>query len=379
MGRFQPKAHFLDVHLANGGHHSTTLTTTTTTTTTTTSAPIYSSYFSGAIKPGITHLRLSPPREESTRVQLQKQRLKEQRHARQSSVGTTIPGYKTSAAFFASLRTNLRLHASPPPSPISTPNSMRGSAASLPPPSPLAVPIMEPEVPENTNDPLADVPELKSYLATDETDRLDGLNLVADSVAQQRNAANRALIFHPLNMAVWVGVVALVWRYLLGRGYDWIACGLVTVALAMVSMLGMRYLTESYLGVAEKINWDWAGDVDVIITKFGKEVIGACIIEWVSGDSKRRSKKAWRGYIKGWTVILRYRHKGVGKALLEDAVTEAKKKGAESLEFADDHANSTRILPRMYNGAMDRNERKSIEMLADLWETSPVRSKRSKS
>ncbi|KAF2166107.1 hypothetical protein M409DRAFT_66978 [Zasmidium cellare ATCC 36951] len=376
MGRFQPKAHFLDVHLANGGHHSTTLTTTTTTTTTT-SAPIYSSYFAGAIKPEITHLRLSPPREESTRVQLQKQRLKEQQHAKQL-VSTTIPGYKTSAAFFASLRTNLRLHASPPPSPISTPNSMRGSAASLPPPSPLAVPIMESEVPETTNDPLSGVPELKSYLATEERDRLDGLNLVADSVAQQRNAANRALIFHPLNMAVWVGVVGIVWRYLLSRGFDYIACGLVSVAIAMATLLGMRYLTEAYLGVAEKINWDWAGDVDVIITKFGNEVIGACIIEWVSGDSRKGKKKAWRGYIKGWTVILRYRHKGVGKALLEDAVKEAKKKGAESLEFADDHANSTRILPKMYNGAMDRNERKSIEMLADLCETSPVRGKRLK-
>lgn len=300
-------------------------------------------------------------------------------------------------AFFASLRTNLRLHASPPPSPISTPNSMRGSAASLPPPSPLAVPIMENETLDTTNDPLAGLPELKSYLATSEVDRLDGLNLIADSVAQQRNAANRALIFHPLNIAVWAGLVAVVWRYMMSRGYDWIACGLTTVTLAMATMLAMRYLTESYLNAAEKINWEWAGDVDVLITKFGKEVIGACIVEWVSGDSRKRGKKAWRGLIKGWTVILRYRHKGVGKALLEDAVKEAKKKGAESLEFADDHASeytkrsyepdkgltlmntdSTRILPRMYNGSMDRNERKGIEMLADLCETTPVRGKRLK-
>lgn len=198
---------------------------------------------------------------------------------------------------------------------------------------------MESEVPETTHDPLADVPELKSYLATDESDRVDGLNLVADSVAQQRNAANRTLIFHPLNLAVWLGVAAVVWRYMAGLGYDWIACGLSIVTLAMFALLVIRYFTEPYLGAAEKINWEWAGDApDVIITKFGNEVIGACIIEWVSGDSRKRGKKAWRGLIKGWTVILRYRHKGVGKALLEDAVREAKKKGAESLEFADDHA-----------------------------------------
>ena len=35
-----------------------------------------------------------------------------------------------------------------------------------------------------SNDPLTGVPELKSYLATDEVERTDGLNLVADSVAQ---------------------------------------------------------------------------------------------------------------------------------------------------------------------------------------------------
>ena len=110
MGRFQPKAHFLDVHLANGHHHhhhtsssSTSTATSTITTTTTTSAPIYSSYFAGAIKPQIPHLRLSPPREEPTRVQLQKQRLSEQQHAKQL-VSTTIPGYKTSAGMYLHAR-----------------------------------------------------------------------------------------------------------------------------------------------------------------------------------------------------------------------------------------------------------------------------------
>ena len=52
----------------------------------------------------------------------------------------------------------------------------------------------------------------------------------------------------------------------------------------------------------------------------------------------RDRKKAWRGEIKAWTVRMKYRRKGVGSAVLEEAVREARRKGAESLEFAYDHA-----------------------------------------
>lgn len=245
-------------------------------------------------------------------------------------------------AFFASLRTNLRLHASPPPSPISTPNSMRGSAASLPPPSPLSAPVMSDnennDVPSTSSDPLAGVPELQTYLATDDHDRFEALKLVADSVAQQRNAANRALIFHPLNLAIMVPVLAVVWRLASTYGFDALSAGMTCLGVVMIAFIGCRASTGGYLYAAEKINWEWAGDVDVLLTKFGDEVIGTALIEWQSGDSKRKGKKAWQGVVKAWTVKLRYRGKGVGTALLEEAVKEAKKKGAESLEFADEHA-----------------------------------------
>lgn len=245
-------------------------------------------------------------------------------------------------AFFASLRTNLRLHASPPPSPISTPNSMRGSAASLPPPSPLSAPVMSDnennDVPPTSSDPLAGVPELQTYLATDDHDRFEALKLVADSVAQQRNAANRALIFHPLNLAIMVPILAVVWRLTSTYGFDALSAGMTCMGVVMIAFIGCRASTGGYLYAAEKINWEWAGDVDVLLTKFGDEVIGTALIEWQSGDSKRKGKKAWQGVVKAWTVKLRYRGKGVGTALLEEAVKEAKKKGAESLEFADEHA-----------------------------------------
>ena len=397
MGR--PANRFLDVQLANGNGY------------------VHHGYASLHVDSAISPLRLNT-RDDSTRVQLQSQRLKEQRTA--AVVGSKIPGYKTSAggspssygsreflpfltvylrtAFFASLRTNLRLHASPPPSPMSTPPSMVGSAASLPPPSPLAAPadsaadIVEPGTQE---DPLAGVPELKSYITTDDHEKVDALKLVADSVAQMRQTANHTLIFHPLNMAIAIAVISLIARYMYDAKYDISLVGTTCAGIIMTMLALCRYATQNYLYAAEDINWAWLGDADILITKFGEEVIGTLVLDWVSGESRQKRKKAWKGEIRAWTVRLRYRRKGVGTALLEDAVKELRKKGAESIEFADDHASkfnrsvfptagqrltlyvdSKRVLPSIYNRGFDKRERKGRELLQDLLEASPSRGKR---
>lgn len=271
---------------------------------------------------------------------------------------------------------------------------MRGSTATLPPPSPLSGPVLTadmdaPDTPLPQDNPLADVPELSSYLATDEFEKMEALKLVADSVAQQRQAANRALIYHPVNVAVMIGLLSLVGRYLSQKGFDTMGLLLTLMGIFMSFMVGCRYLSQGYLIAAEEINLAWLGDADILVTKFGEEVIGTVMIEWVSGESRTKKKKAWRGLVRAWTVRLKYRHKGVGGALLEDAVSAAKKKGAESLEFAEDHASelcpmvneelaftnvlsdSKRVLPQFYNGTFDRKEAKAIDQLQDMMETSP--------
>jgi len=176
-------------------------------------------------------------------------------------------------------------------------------------------------------------------MARDETDKTAALKLVADSVAQMRQAANRALIFHPLNLALMVGVMAFVARWVYDAKRDWSLVGTSCAGVVMAMLAGYRWCTQGYLHSAETINWEWMEGSDVIVTKFGEEVIGAVVVDWISGESSRQKrKKAWRGEIRAWTVRLKYRGKGVGAALLEDAVKEARKKSAESLEFADDHA-----------------------------------------
>lgn len=215
---------------------------------------------------------------------------------------------------------------------------MRGSTSSLPPPSPLSGPseLAEPPAPE---DPLEGVPELQSYMARSEADKTDALRLVADSIAQMRQTANQALIFHPLNLALLVGVLSLFARYIYDAKHDWTLVGTSCAGVLTAWLAACRVFTQGYLRAAEEIDWDWTQGADVLVTRFGDEVIGAVLVEWVSGESSRQKrKKAWRGEIRAWTVRLKYRGKGVGAALLEDVVKEAKKKGAESLEFADDHA-----------------------------------------
>ncbi|KAK4893082.1 hypothetical protein LTR28_002228, partial [Elasticomyces elasticus] len=257
--------------------------------------------------------------------------LGERTTANVSVVKDKIPGYKTSAAFLSSLRTNLRLHASPPPSPMSTPPPTRGSHPPLPPPSPLAnatVPSSEPPdtppLSAATPDPLAGVPELTSHPAASEEEKIAALKLVADSIAQQRQAASRALIFHPANLSAFVALLALTAQYLYTDTTSWPLILTTWAGLSMATLAGVRWLTAAYIFRAEDISWAWLGaSSDVLVTKFGDEVIGALVLGWAGGEQRAgRRKKSWRGDVRAWTVRLRYRGKGVGRALLEDAVQE---------------------------------------------------------
>lgn len=221
---------------------------------------------------------------------------------------------------------------------------MRGSVSPLPPPSPLPTPLglgMDQPEPAPLEDPMAGLPELRSYRTDDDDEKVAAMKLVADSVAQMRQAANSALIFHPLNMAVLVAVLSLVARFMHDRKYDSVTIGTTCSGLFMVFLALCRYATNGYLLAAEEINWEWLGNADVFITKFGDEIIATIIIDWLPDDSRQKRKKAWRSEVKGWTVRLKYRRKGVGAALLEETVKECRKKGAETIEFSEDHASKS--------------------------------------
>ncbi|KAF2121570.1 hypothetical protein BDV96DRAFT_609598 [Lophiotrema nucula] len=303
-----------------------------------------------------------------------------------------IPGFKTSAeftAFFTSLSANLRIDPDLP-SPLGTPNTFRTTSHSyLPPPSPLHFSTIssaynpypspaETEImstsstvqsaPQNPTDGL---PTL-TYLAADsEDDRVDGLKLVADSVAQQRQVTSKMLIFHPFNFAVFVAALAILIQWTGYKTTDQLLLfGTTAGGMLMIYLVAVRMATAGYLALAENINWEWIGDDKLIIVKWGEDVIGALVLGWADEGQKKKNARRRRGkaVVRAWTVKLKYRGKGVGDGLLEEAVKVAGERGADGIVFDEGHANSDRVLPRFYNSFLNkRDERaaKALEKVAD--------------
>lgn len=215
---------------------------------------------------------------------------------------------------------------------------MQASTSSLPDPSPLSanaeVSLTQDIV--NKNDPLAGVPDLGSYVTEDVNEITNALKLVADSVAQMRQTASRALIFNVFNLAIYVLVLGIMSQLLYKTRSDAGIVFTTAAGITMAFLVGIRGATGGYLERAEKVGAELLENADVLVTKFGDEVIGTCILARTPVESSGKRRKGYKGEIKGWAVRIRYRGKGVGTYLLADAVEEAKKKGMESIEFSED-------------------------------------------
>ncbi|KAF4305185.1 gnat family [Botryosphaeria dothidea] len=331
--------------------------------------------------------------------------------------GSSIPGSRTAAAFLTSLSANLTLPDvdSPFPSPVSTPPSMRDASEAhishLPPPSPLAaaVPMSVDEYSSDAVGPtdllspalgaaaakqqqqqhasqqqqqqqqpqpaaadaLAGVPELLTAATQSDEDKVAALKLVADSVAQQRQAASWALLSHPVVIAGYVLLLAIVYRVVYRAPSDAPLLFTTGAGVTMACLVAVRLLTSGYIRHAESINWTFLDESadSVVITRFGGQIIGALVLGWAGPSStgnKAARRRKGRGVIKAWTVKLRYRGKGVGTGLLEEAVKETVRRGGEGVEFAEEHANSRRFLPHSFNGFLDRREDRAHDALQDV-------------
>ena len=232
------------------------------------------------------------------------------------------------------------------------------------------------------SNPLDGVPPLTTKVLTTEDDKIAGLKLVADSIAQQRQFASRAVISHPLTMAAYIVLLAVVSNFLYKTRSD---SGLVATTAAGVTMaclIGVRGITSGYLTLAEEFNWEFAtnedGEEDTIIgSRYGEELIGAVILRLErngNGSPKKKPKSGrlgGRGVVRAWTVRIKYRGTGVGTELLEEAVRVTREKLGNSAEigFAAEHANSKMILPEMFNGAFRKREAKAAKALERVIES----------
>ncbi|RVX75058.1 hypothetical protein B0A52_01335 [Exophiala mesophila] len=313
-------------------------------------------------------------------------------------------------AFLSTLRANLVLESESAPSSVAnTPDCLRpvampSSGTLLPPPSPspLAQNPTYYHVTQDTltsdstpsSNPLDSIPGLTTQPARTEDDKVEGLHLLADSVAQQRQLASTAILFHPSTIAILILTFALSYHYLYhGSRSDLAIIGTTTSGIFMAVLITARWLSSGYIEQAERVGtWKWlnrgrqdnsnhgiiVGEEDeILLTRFGDQVIGTIVIRGVrersttttsssSGNSspkKSRAKIPVTTVIRGWTVSRKYRHKGVGTGLLEQAVDYARQKGWAGPEFASDHAHSARVLPETFHAGFVKREIEARELL----------------
>ena len=253
----------------------------------------------------------------------------------------------------------------------------------------LHEPEPEPEAnasatPEPAPGQLNDVPPLTTFAAETTEDKVEALRLVADSVAQQRQLASKELTFHPIPLAIAIALLAVVGQYLYdGTDGSYGVIATTYVGLLMAGLLTIRWAASGYIDLAEKTGtWAWlikdsppGKEDEILITKFGDDPIGALVMRGVKdveggnsgGQRKRRQNSGgggrMRGEIRAWTVKTRYRRKGIGQGLLEEAVKLCRTKGWTGPVFAREHANSVRLLHPIFNRGFDKREKKARAML----------------
>ncbi|CAG7559682.1 unnamed protein product [Fusarium equiseti] len=192
------------------------------------------------------------------------------------------------------------------------------------------------------------------------------LKLIADSVAQQRQTASRALIFHPIPLSFLTTCLAAA-HY---NSNDTSTMLIIFPGIILTYLVAVRYFTSAYIRIAEETKWmDWLKDSTIIGARFGEDIIGAVAMGL--------EKKA---IIKGWTTKTRYRGRGLGGDMLAESVRIAKEKLGRDcvVEFAEDHANSHMPLYTIFNGPFLEREAKAKRALGAAlrdWEEGKDRSR----
>lgn len=210
-----------------------------------------------------------------------------------------VQGLRTSAAFFTFLRANLALSATSPSSPASshapTPylEPYSHHQFPIPPsPSPLSSSTSFSDSHSYTGadasaplDPLDDVPPLSLEPLLTYDDKVAGLNLIADSIAQMKQRAAHSMVFHPLCMSVlfmaWVGIYR--WSYVPSTEDPSMAL-LLSCGVTMTYLTAIRYFTDGYVKLAENLRWSWlegSGSIEgdlLIGARYGGALIGVLVL-----------------------------------------------------------------------------------------------------
>lgn len=262
------------------------------------------------------------------------------------------------------------------------------SSQTLPPPSPA--PLAAADAADAAPSPVPDdLPPLEIGVLREDVDKLDAFNLVTDSVAQQRQLASLYLVFHPLLLVLLTASLGAAFQYSWRMRQDLGMALMLHSGVVMTYLLGIRYFTGQYVHMAEEMKWRWlvsedTGEEDTIIgVRFGQVLVGALVLRLErppNGAALRKrtrgsALKGGKGVIRAWTVMLRYRGKGVGSDLLHEAVKVAREKCGRdaAVGFAKGHANSAMVVPEVFNRQFRKDEQRAIKALEKVvteWEGS---------
>jgi ribosomal protein S18 acetylase RimI-like enzyme len=278
---------------------------------------------------------------------------------------------------------------------LTDPTTRTTTTSSSPPPSPSHTSVKDEAAPpaQESSDRLADLPPLLTSLATTKDDRIEALHLIADSVAQQRQVAAKHLISHPIVVGLAAILIGIAANFLYAGSPGALPILLTTGAgCIMAILIAVKWATGEYIEHAERVGtWVWLvqeSDDDnskregeeILITKYGDEIIGALVLRierdttpvsspQTSSRNSRSSKRkqlatsSRTGVIRAWTVKRRYRQRGIGTELLEEAVTLCRTRQLHGPVFSDQHANSKRVLPALFNDVFDRREQRARSLL----------------
>ncbi|KAH6701270.1 hypothetical protein BKA61DRAFT_704980 [Leptodontidium sp. MPI-SDFR-AT-0119] len=289
----------------------------------------------------------------------------------------SVPGFRTSAAFFSFLRANLVLPPLTPNSNTSTPLLHPSSSQTLPPLTHSSVATIAADDGVVSTNTLSSIPPLTTITLSSGPDKVAALELVADSIAQQRQLASRAVIFHPITIAMYILVVGIVSQLIYCERSDLAFVATTSVGMTMACLI--LIITSRYVNLAEEFLLKFVkdqGEDDVIIgSRYSDEIIGALILSLErkgNGNNKKMKsgKLGGKGVVRAWTTGTRYRGAGVGTGMLEEAVRATREKLGNSAEvrFAAEHANSKMVLPELFNGVFRRREAKAARALVSVVE-----------